>query len=230
MLWTAFTLGLLGSFHCIGMCGPIALALPVGGNSLAERVAAAFAYNSGRILTYSLLGVLFGIIGRTFALAGWQQGFSITIGVLIVLSILVPGVLSSGNKITGFAYSFTSRIKSGMKNFFQQRTFPSFFFIGMLNGLLPCGLVYLAVAGASATSGSAEGAAYMALFGAGTLPVMLSIVVAGNFISVSIRNHIRKAMPYVILLIGVLFILRGLNLGIPYISPKMSKSEAHSCH
>ncbi len=230
MLWTAFTLGLLGSFHCIGMCGPIALALPVGGNSLAERVVAAFTYNSGRILTYSLFGVLFGIIGKTFALAGWQQGFSITIGVLIVLSILVPGVLSSGTKITGFAYGFTSRIKKGMKNFFQQRTFFSFFFIGILNGLLPCGLVYLAVAGASATSGPAEGAAYMALFGAGTLPVMISVIVAGNFISVNIRNHIRKAMPYVILLIGVLFILRGLNLGIPYVSPKISKGEAHSCH
>lgn len=230
MLWTAFTLGLLGSFHCIGMCGPIALALPVGGNSLAERVAAAFTYNSGRILTYSLFGVLFGIIGKTFALAGWQQVFSITIGVLIVLSILIPGVLSSENKITGFAYSFTSRIKNGMKNFFKQRTFPSFFFIGMLNGLLPCGLVYLAVAGAAATSGPAEGAAYMALFGAGTLPVMLSVIIAGNFISVNIRNHIRKAMPYVILLIGVLFILRGLNLGIPYVSPKMTKGEVHSCH
>ncbi len=117
-----------------------------------------------------------------------------------------------------------------MKNFFQQRTFSSFFFIGTLNGLLPCGLVYLAVAGASATSGPSEGAAYMALFGAGTLPVMLSVVVAGNFISVNIRNHIRNAMPYMILLIGVLFILRGLCLGIPYISPKISKGEIHSCH
>ncbi len=230
MFWTAFTLGLLGSFHCIGMCGPIALALPVGGNSISKRIVAAFTYNSGRILTYSLFGILFGIIGRTFALAGWLQGFSITIGVLIVLSILLPGMLSSGNKITGFAYSFTSRVKSGMKNFFQQRSFSSFFFIGMLNGLLPCGLVYLAVAGASATSGPLEGATYMALFGVGTLPVMLSVIVAGNFISVNIRNHIRKAMPFVILLIGVLFILRGLNLGIPYVSPKISKGQVHSCH
>ena len=112
MLWTAFTLGLLGSFHCIGMCGPIALALPVVGNSLTERVTAAFTYNFGRILTYSLFGILFGVIGKTFALAGWQQWFSITIGVLIVLSILLPGVLNSGNKITGFAYGFTSRIKN----------------------------------------------------------------------------------------------------------------------
>ncbi|MCG3167136.1 MAG: hypothetical protein POELPBGB_02920 [Bacteroidia bacterium] len=230
MLWAAFTLGLLGSFHCIGMCGPIALALPVGGKSTAERLVAAFIYNSGRILTYSLFGILFGIIGKTFALAGWQQAFSITVGVLIVLSILVPGILGSGTRISGFAYGFTSSIKSGMKNFFQQRTFYSFFFIGMLNGLLPCGLVYLAVAGASATSGAIEGAAYMALFGAGTLPVMLSVIVAGNFISVNISNHIRMAMPYVILLIGVLFILRGLNLGIPYLSPKMSKGEVHKCH
>lgn len=229
MLWTAFTLGLLGSFHCIGMCGPIALALPVGGNSLMQRVSAAFVYNSGRVLTYALFGVLFGIIGKTFAIAGLQQIFSVSIGVLIILTILIPGLLSA-NKITGFAYGFTSRIKNGMKNFFQQRTFSSFFFIGTLNGLLPCGLVYLAVAGATATSGPAEGAAYMSLFGAGTLPVMLSVIVAGNLISVNIRNHIRKAMPFVILLIGVLFILRGLNLGIPYVSPKISKGEVHSCH
>lgn len=117
-----------------------------------------------------------------------------------------------------------------MKNFFRQRKLSSFFFIGSLNGLLPCGLVYLAVAGASVTSGPAEGAAYMALFGTGTLPVMLCVIVAGNFISANIRNQIRKAMPFFILLIGVLFILRGLNLGIPYISPEISKDEVHSCH
>ncbi len=230
MFWTAFTLGLLGSFHCIGMCGPIALALPVGGNNFWERISAAFIYNSGRILTYSVFGLVFGIIGKTFALAGLQQWFSITVGVLIVLSILLPTLFKAGNKITGFVTDFTSRIKNGMRDFFRQRTFSSFFFIGTLNGLLPCGLVYLAVAGASATSGAIEGAAYMALFGAGTLPVMLSVIVAGNFISVNIRNHIRKAMPYMILLIGVLFILRGLNLGIPYISPKISKGEVHQCH
>lgn len=230
MFWTAFTLGLLGSFHCIGMCGPIALALPVGGNSFLQKVAAAFVYNSGRILTYSVFGIIFGIIGKTFALAGFQQWFSIAIGVLIVVSILVPQLFSGAQKVSGFAYRFTSRIKEDMRNFFNQRSFSSFFFIGTLNGLLPCGLVYLAVAGASATSGPAEGAAYMALFGAGTLPVMLSIVTAGNFISLSIRNRIRKAMPYVIFLIGVLFILRGLNLGIPYISPKISKGGVEKCH
>lgn len=229
MLWTAFTLGLLGSFHCIGMCGPIAMALPVAGNNFSTRVFASFTYNTGRILTYSFFGVLFGLIGKTIAVAGFQQGFSIAVGVLIVLSILIPGLLRGGNKFTSVAYSFTSRIKSGMKKFFQHHSFSSFFFIGILNGFLPCGLVYLAVAGASATSGPAEGAAYMALFGLGTLPVMLSIIVAGNLISVNIRNNIRKAMPVVIFIIGALFILRGMNLGIPYISPKIVKDKMECC-
>jgi len=230
MLWTAFTIGLLGSFHCIGMCGPIALALPVSSNRTGERIAAALIYNSGRILTYSLFGILFGIIGKTFAIAGLQQWVSVTIGVIIILTIIVPELIKGGVTLNLYVSRFTSSIKSGMKNFFQQRTFSSFFLIGSLNGLLPCGLVYLAVAGAAATSGPAEGAIYMALFGAGTLPVMLMVIVAGNFISVEIRNNIRKAMPFVILLIGVLFILRGLNLGIPYISPVISNGAVESCH
>jgi len=230
MLWTAFTIGLLGSFHCIGMCGPIALALPVSSNRTGERIAAALIYNSGRILTYSLFGILFGIIGKTFAIAGLQQWVSITIGIIIILTIIVPELIKGGGILNLYVNRFTSSIKSGMKNFFQQRTFSSFFLIGSLNGLLPCGLVYLAVAGAAATSGPAEGAIYMALFGAGTLPVMLMVIVAGNFISVEIRNNIRKAMPFVILLIGVLFILRGLNLGIPYISPVISNGAVESCH
>jgi uncharacterized protein len=233
MFWTAFTLGLLGSFHCIGMCGPIALALPVAGNSTGKRITAAFIYNSGRIITYSILGLLFGIIGKTFAVAGFQRWFSISIGSLIILSILAPRLFKNVNKVSGLAVRLTSRIKSAMSRSFagfQQRTFSSFFFIGTLNGLLPCGLVYLAVAGASVMQGPVEGFAYMGLFGAGTLPVMLSVVLAGNFISLNIRSHIRKSMPFIILFIGVLFILRGLNLGIPYISPKISKGEVHSCH
>ncbi|MGZ4043606.1 MAG: sulfite exporter TauE/SafE family protein, partial [Bacteroidia bacterium] len=86
----AISLGLLGSFHCIGMCGPIALALPVHQATVFRKVVAILLYNSGRIITYSLLGLLFGIIGQGFAVFGLQQVLSVSLGTLILLSIILP--------------------------------------------------------------------------------------------------------------------------------------------
>jgi len=115
---------------------------------------------------------------------------------------------------------------------FGLRTYYSVFLIGLLNGLLPCGLVYIALAGAIVSSGPYEGALYMFLFGLGTIPVLLSATLAGNVIGTRFRNMVKKSVPYFILLIAVLFILRGLNLGIPYISPKMEAKKNHPacCH
>ena len=79
MLWTALVLGLAGSFHCIGMCGPIAFVIPVDRSSKSRMIFQIFLYNLGRIITYSLIGVLFGLIGKGLYLAGFQQRLSILI-------------------------------------------------------------------------------------------------------------------------------------------------------
>ncbi|HOW32340.1 MAG TPA: sulfite exporter TauE/SafE family protein, partial [Bacteroidales bacterium] len=102
-------------------------------------------------------------------------------------------------------------------------SFSSLFLIGLLNGLLPCGLVYIAIAGSIGSGSALMGAIYMALFGLGTMPMLLAINLSGGFISTSLRKKINKLIPILVIIVGILFILRGLSLGIPYISPSEEK-------
>jgi sulfite exporter TauE/SafE len=230
-LLAALSLGFLGSFHCVGMCGPIALALPLSKTSKLARLFGGLIYNFGRILTYSLLGGLFGLLGKTFVIAGYQQSLSITLGLLILIMVFLPESKLSRLRLTGEILSVIGRIKNQFSALFLKKNYSSLFFIGLLNGLLPCGLVYLGIVGAIATGDSARGALFMAVFGLGTIPTMLSISLISNSISVGVRNKIRKAVPVFIVVMAVLLILRGLNLDIPYISPKMDKADStkHTC-
>jgi sulfite exporter TauE/SafE len=215
----AISLGLLGSFHCIGMCGPIALALPVHNGSATRRALAVLLYNSGRIVTYSILGLLFGLIGKGFAIFGLQQFLSVALGVIILLSVIVPQRLLTKWNFTKNIFVWLGQVKAGLSYLFSRRNLSSLFLIGILNGLLPCGLVYMALAAALGISDPVHSAMFMALFGLGTVPVMLSLSWFSDLINLKFRNGIRKSMPYVISIMAVLMILRGLNLGIPYLSP-----------
>ncbi len=226
MLWAAISLGLLGSLHCVGMCGPIALSLPVQGKSQSSRFVSILIYNAGRIITYSALGALFGLVGQGFAIFGLQQILSIVLGVIILLSVLLPGDLFAQFSFTSKFYQLFSKIKVSLGNMFQNRSTKALFYIGLLNGLLPCGLIYMAITGALASGSVINGALFMALFGLGTVPAMFSVAWFSNLISVKFRLGITKAMPYVVSVMAVLLILRGMNLGIPYISPKMDEQ----CH
>ena len=220
----AISLGLLGSFHCIGMCGPIALALPVHQYSPLKKYLGIFLYNLGRVVTYTFLGVVFGLLGQSFFLGGFQQILSIAIGVLLLLSVILTNVKSLNTaKGLGFIYSFINSVKLQLGNLFNKKGLHFLFFIGLLNGLLPCGLVYLGIAGAIATGHYIKGAEFMFYFGIGTVPVMYAVAFLGQFITVKYRNHIRQAMPYVVSVMAVLLIVRGLNLGIPYLSPQFEK-------
>jgi sulfite exporter TauE/SafE len=232
LILTAISLGFLGSFHCIGMCGPIALALPVGQKSLPGRVLAILAYNSGRILTYSVFGLFFGLIGQSIHFFGYQQKLSILLGVLILAALFLSkqqGLLRLNSRL----YAILQALKNKLAGQFRKQGISSLFSIGVLNGLLPCGLVYLAAAGATASGSVAKSTLFMALFGAGTLPLMFSLSFTSHLFSLKARNMIRKGMPLVIGLMAVLLILRGLNLGISYISPKISEEKSvatSSCH
>lgn len=232
-IWAAITLGFLGSFHCVGMCGPIALALPLNHNSLSSKITGALLYNVGRMFTYALLGSLFGLLGQSVVIAGYQQALSITLGVIILIMVLLPSSAYGRFKITALIYSYIGKLKQKLGSLFKKRSYSSLFFIGTLNGLLPCGLVYLGITGAIATGGSLEGALFMAMFGLGTLPAMFVLGMLGNSISINFRNKINKAIPIFVVAMALLLILRGMNLGIPYISPEMSASKpecSKCCH
>lgn len=221
ILISAFILGLMGSFHCVGMCGPIALSLPLRGNNFWQKTAGGLLYNIGRTITYGVMGAFFGWIGKGFQLLGFQQLISIFMGAFMIVSVTLPFLFR--NRIPGNFEFFTAPLRRAIQRLFRMRSYKGLFLIGILNGLLPCGLVYLAIAGAIGTGSVSLGIAFMVLFGLGTLPMMLLISWIGNLFSISIRNKMNKVVPYMVVLIGALFILRGLSLGIPYLSPPAEK-------
>ena len=163
--WAAFTIGLFGSLHCIGMCGPIAAALPYPSQRKTHLVGSVLLYNSGRVLTYGLLGILFGILGASFSLAGFQQFISLFLGIIF----LMAGLFSFNLESTLLKWKWTNRIfffvKSRLSIFLQKKSLQSLFFIGLMNGLLPCGLVYIALAGAISSGTIGGGFIWMVAFG-----------------------------------------------------------------
>ena len=218
MLLSAIIFGLLGSFHCIGMCGPIAFMLPIDRANKTKGFFQILSYHLGRLFTYSLIGLLFGFLGRGFYFFGFQQQLSIIVGVLMIVTIIFPKILqklSLSKKIS----TVVLKIKNSLGKELKKKGNDTFFTIGFLNGFLPCGLVYMAVFGALATSNAFTGSLYMFLFGLGTIPLMTAFVYLGNFTKGNFRKNIQKAIPVMVVLIGVLFIIRGLGLGIPYVSP-----------
>lgn len=233
MLQTAlagFGIGVIGSFHCIGMCGPLALALPLKDDSLFSKFTGALLYNSGRVVTYSLLGAVTGSIGQGFSFFGFQQGLSVVAGLLIALLVIVPKLFPQAFKNNHLASGFFENLRQVFGRLFFKKNQSTLFAIGFLNGLLPCGLVYLAIAGSAATGKITDAVLFMAAFGAGTLPVMWSMAFWGNFINITIRQRIRKAYPYMMVLMACLLIVRGLGLGIPYVSPAQNgEAKKISC-
>lgn len=184
-----------------------------------------FLYHLGRLLTYSLIGVLFGLLGRGLYLAGFQQRLSILIGIIMVLSVLIPVNYMNRFKITQPLYHFIGTVKQKLGLYLNKSSSKALFLIGFFNGFLPCGLVYMAVFGAISMANTWDGALYMFLFGLGTVPMMSGAVLLGNFVSLNIRNKIQKLIPIFVIVIGLLFILRGMGLGIPYLSPPDTKLE-----
>lgn len=221
IFFTAFLTGLLGSFHCVGMCGPIALVTPQVGNSMWQKVIGKVIYNLGRIITYSILGGVIGYFGFGLKLAGLQQSISLFCGVFIMVFVGIKFIKPQWLNGNGLGIN-TGKI---LGKLLTQKNYTSLLSIGLLNGLLPCGFVYIALVGSLATQSAKDGALFMALFGLGTFPLMFMVGLLGQFITLNTRQKVNKAMPFLALFIGALFVLRGLNLGIPYISPKLNQQQ-----
>ncbi len=225
----ALLLGLLGSVHCIGMCGPIALAIPLQRDRTKSLLAGISIYNFGRALTYAVLGALSGLAGSAVQWATGQQTLSIAAGTLILLT-LFTGALGKKMKITSPFPKLFSKIRNALGKLFKRHRPDALLLIGMLNGLLPCGLVYAALAGAGATGNFWSGALFMFVFGMGTVPVLFSLSFAGSRISFSMREKMRKAVPVFVGAMALLLVLRGLGLGIPYVSPSYSNGKIMCSH
>lgn len=232
MWWAGAIIGFISSFHCVGMCGPIAMALPVGRGTGASFVGGRLLYNLGRVTTYTSLGLVAGLLGRTLQLAGWQQTISIVSGVLMLALVLLPRLNTGtlGQKLG--TDRWWNALRKAISKQFQNPSPKALFTVGLLNGLLPCGMVYFALAGAVSAQNVGGAVLYMAMFGLGTLPLMWLVSLSGKIIQPRWRALMRNAVPYVAGCLAVLFILRGLNLGVPYLSPKLvtTEQEAPVCH
>lgn len=223
----AFYIGLFGSVHCIGMCGPLAFAVPSFHRQWWRVIADKLIYNGGRVCSYTVLGFLIGLLGKQLWLAGLQQSVSVISGMLIIAAgfsrifkikfsqgRLMPALLKPVNAMISYALNHQA----------------GHFAIGLLNGFLPCGFVYLALVGAVNTVSPAASAEYMFWFGLGTFPLMLIATVSSGYIGPVFRRRINRAMPYLMVCLGCWFLLRGLGLNIPYLSPPRQSAGVTICH
>jgi sulfite exporter TauE/SafE len=226
LIGVSLVLGLSSSLHCIGMCGPIAMILPVQREKPIIKGIKTIIYHSGRAFVYAILGALIGLLGQSFQLMGILQIFSVLIGVLIIVGVMFPRIFSKV-KVFGAAYlKFNSFIHLVFGKLIKQKSFMAMFLLGAVNGLLPCGEVYLALIGSLVYGNAIHGALFMVFFGLGTLPAMALITYFAGNLSLSLRSNFKKVAPVVMLVFGVMFVARGMNLDIPYLSPKVEINDA----
>lgn len=233
MILSAVILGLMGSLHCIGMCGPIAFMLPVDRHNGFKKFGQIFIYHSGRLMAYGIIGLIFGLLGKGLSIFGIQQKLSIAIGILMILVVLIPYKTFNKYNLSKPIYRVITKVKNQLGRELKKKSPDTFLTIGFLNGFLPCGLVYMALLGAIAMGNALQGSLYMILFGIGTLPLMTAAIYFSNVLKSGIRQKVQKAIPVFVIIIGLLFIVRGLGLGISYLSPAPVTplaSSAIECH
>ncbi len=234
MIYAAFILGLIGNIHCAGMCGPIAFALPVHHLPSRQRLLASVLYNAGRVVTYMALGLVFGIIGSGFNLTGLQEWLTIISGMVLILMVTLPFGLKGGGKLATWYHSITLPLKSKMGVLLKTGNVNTLFLFGMLNGLLPCGMVYAGLAVALSAGSIVESILIMAAFGLGTTPALALIIYQSGVLKRNIGKHLKFVIPFSVFILGSILILRGLSLDIPYVSPVLNanivEAESHSCH
>lgn len=222
-------LGLAGSLHCVGMCGPLLLALPLDRAGKRQVIRQMLVYHSGRLLTYAALGMLFGLLGKGLAIAGFQQVLSILAGIFMLgMAGMAWRFERLVTALPGFG-AFSQRVKSSIGHLLRHNSKVATFSIGLLNGLLPCGMVYAALAGAIASFGAVEGGFFMAVFGLGTLPLLLLVTVLGRSFSATVRRKIRIAQPILLALVGLLLLQRGLHLDLSLFNSAVPKAGL-DCH
>jgi len=226
---SALLLGLAGSLHCAGMCGPLILAMPFhtkGGSGGWRHL---LVYHTGRILVYALLGILIGMIGKGVAIAGIQKGLSLAAGFfLIIMAFMMWRFEILIASIPGFA-RYTGAVQRMIGKAMGKQGYQTTLSLGALNGLLPCGLVYGALAGAISTMEAAGGGLFMLLFGAGTLPMLLTVSLLGNKAGNQLRKKLGIVQPLLMIIAGSLLVMRGLHLDLSLFESAVPRA-GYECH
>ncbi|ANQ51131.1 sulfite exporter TauE/SafE family protein [Flammeovirga sp. MY04] len=210
---TALGLGFAGSFHCLGMCGPIALAIQGGQTSGPKLFLDRLLYNLGRAITYGFLGAIAGLIGHGLS---WLVGYQVYLTVFLAVMMIAFGIFTiNPDKLLNmvpFLGGWFQWIRKQLGKFMRDAKWYNFFTIGVLNGFLPCGLVYMAMIAALSTGNAFEGMSYMIAFGMGTIPMMFGVAVAGQFLEAKVRSKVKKIYPVLFLAMGALLMMRAYNI------------------
>ena len=223
VLLSGFLLGFLGSLHCVGMCGPIVLALPFRSPVRWRFIAKRVLYHLGRISVYTLFGLAFGFLGDRVQFTNLQHTISIVAGVFILLI----GLSSLFHLQFLTKLSFIEKpyvwMKALLGKYITGDGLPSGFLLGVLNGFLPCGFVYIAIAGSLLYHDPLQSSLFMTTFGSGTIPALILVSILPGLFGNKIKFNVRKLIPVITIVMAIIFIIRGLNLGIPYLSPNIEK-------
>jgi uncharacterized protein len=214
MVGTAFLLGLVGSLHCVGMCAPIALALPYAREQRYTLLFQTLQYNFGRAFTYAFQGYLLGFLGQGLLWAGLQEVLSVALGLVFVGMALWSFFRLNSQKNVLVKTPFLSLPTLNIKRLFGKilRGSPSHFLLGLVNGVLPCGLVYWALATSVLMFSPLRSATFMFFFGVGTMPLMMATIIGSRFVNRRVVAKFYKFMPVYQLLLGCVLIGRGLMI------------------
>lgn len=220
ILWdvgAAIGLGLIGSLHCVPMCGPIVLAssVPIAYAPFPRQLVAHLSYNAGRIATYGALGAVAGVAGGALGgvgrLAGIADSGSIVAGALLIVAGLALAGLASKRRWVRFGPPrFGAALPRLAARWLQAPSAPARFILGLILGLLPCGLVYAALLNALATGSAWSGAVMMLAFGAGTAPALVGVGLASGPASRLVDAHGPRVVAGTVVAMGVLLVARGL--------------------
>lgn len=213
--YLAISMGLISSFHCVGMCGPIALALPVHKGTRAQQIQGVLAYNAGRALTYSAFGMVIGALGASLAWMGILRYASVAVGLAMLAYVLWPSGLGQRLHMPLFWQKNVGQLRQKMGSYLKRSDLPSMVLLGMLNGAIPCGMVYMALMSSVATGSIWGGGAFMALFGLGTMPAMLALGLARQQFTPALRTRIRKLTPVLVAIAGIWLVARGVMTSYP---------------
>lgn len=214
-----FVLGMAGSMHCAGMCGPLVAALPTPEHRSASFMAGRIAYNVGRVSTYAILGAVVGLGGSALSMAIHGMTVSVVSGVLMIMLASAQLLLHWSVPVPAQVHRLLQPTRKRLATLMQHHSVAAMAGVGMLNGLLPCGMVTAALVGAAGAGSALNAAGFMTAFGMGTAPMMTALAVGLPMATGRWKNRFRTAAPIVALLLGVVITVRGMGLGIPMLSP-----------
>ncbi len=209
-LLAGMLLGVASSVHCAGMCGPLLLAVNRFAGSRRDAGLRMLVYHGARVLTYTTLGVVVGYTGEGLTAAGLGRVIAITSGTLLIAAAAGMAVSRWMSPLSAAWSSITLRAGIAAARLTQRRPLAGYIILGLANALLPCGLLYAAIAASAALGAVSRSVVFMTGFGLGTIPLLMAVTISALSVPASLRRRLRFAGPVVMAVAGSVLIARAI--------------------